>query len=158
MVWIVRMFFCFPLYFLLCPCSSFSFKRNVDVVNNFSVYLVLTLHAFGSGPAGSGTHTLCQGSSALSPLFGVFCWIPLTFPALCSYSFCFCFSPLCSHRDPGEGRRTLSALRTGGWSQDLNCCWGLIWLNRLEIVQSGSLFEKNVRLLLLIFILLHSTV
>lgn len=144
-----------------CPVPPAAFFFSfLNPVSHFSVYLALKLQALGSGPADSDTHTVCQGSSTLSPLFGVLCVIYLSFPAVCYYSSCFCFSPLCicSHGDPRKGKRTFSALLIDGWSWDLNCCSGLIWLNRLQIVQSGSLFEKNVRLLLRIFILLHSTV
>lgn len=65
---------------------------------------------------------------------------------------------LFTHRDPGKGKKTFSALHIDGWNWDLNCFWGLIWLNTLHIVKSRFLFEKIVCVQLHIFILLHSTV
>lgn len=145
----------------LSPLLLFFNFLFFNPVNHFSVYLALKRQALGSEPTDSDTRTVCQSSSStLSPLFGVLCLIHLTFPAVCYYSFCSCFSPvcICSHRDAGKGKRMFSALHIDDWSWDLNCCSGLIWLNRLHIVQSGFMFEKNVHLLLHIFILLHSTV
>lgn len=114
-----------------CPvppaCRFFSLFFLTQYIISLSLYLALQQQALGSGPADSNTHTVCQGTSpTFSPLFGVPCLMYLTFPAVCYY--CFCFFPLCicSHRGPGKGKRTFSALHIDGQSWNLNCCWGLI--------------------------------
>lgn len=155
------------MHWISCPvppaCRWF-FIFLTHWIISLSIHLALKQQALGSGPADSDTHTVCQDSSpTLSALFGVPCLIYLTFPAITVSYYCFCFSffPLCicSHTEIQERvKKTFSALHIDGWNWDLNCFWGLIWLNTLHIVKSRFLFEKIVCVQLHIFILLHSTV